>query len=258
MSTARDDVQDATARRTFVSGIGWLRAFGTKDMPTPVNGQSGFAPGCTWQNPYAALGNTSFYVNVGTNLSSVWDAITGLMEFGSGTAVMNGQGNINVQSPGVAGGVSPGATGSDIVVFVYSLPANSFDQAGREIYVEGWAQFAANANTKRVKLFYNATTAVVGSTITGGTLMADTGAITQNGGSALLQGNVVKRGAANSNTQTLFPGGVVLSGSHVGLSTPAADVTAVENAPILIAMTINNTTTATDALGIAFVVNGMN
>lgn len=180
------------------------------------------------------------------------------ISFGGGAAVIGAEGNISVQCPGVAGGQAPGATGADNVVLVYSIPASSFDQAGRMIGAEAWIQFAANANSKRAKLWFNPTAAVVGSTITGGTLMADTGAVTQSGGSALLSGSVIKRGAANSNTQTVLPGGAVLAASHAGLSTPSADTTATENAAILVAVTINNATTATDALGVALQVNAMN
>jgi hypothetical protein len=193
------------------------------------------------------------YANGGTNPPSE------VTQFGSGSALCAAEGNINRQCPGVAGGVAPGATGADNVVAVFSIPANSFDAALRMLTMQAWVQFAANGNTKRAKLWFNPSTAVIGSTIgASGTLMADTGAVTQNGGTALLSGSVIKRGAANSNTQTVLPEGVSLSGSHAGLSTPAADTTAVENAAILVALTINNTTATTDALGIALQVNGMN
>ena len=75
MAVSRDDIQEGTGRRTFYSGKGWLRAFGTKDVQTPTNGTTGYATGCTWQNPYGTVGSILF-VNVGTELSSTWIAIT--------------------------------------------------------------------------------------------------------------------------------------------------------------------------------------
>jgi hypothetical protein len=211
-----------------------------------------------WENRSAATGAAAWvfsgadYVNGGTNPSGE------VTQFGSGTAVAAAEGNINRQCPGVAGGVAPGATGQDNVVLVYSIPASSFDQALRAISLQAWVQFAVNANTKRAKLWFNPTTAVVGSAITGGTLIADTGAVVQSGGSALLSGFVFKRGAPNANTQTVLPEGVALAGTHAGLSASAVDTVAVENAAILVALTINNTTAIGDCIGVALQVNAMN
>ncbi len=73
MATTRRDIQDATGRAEFLAGVGWMRAYGTKDQPTPTDGQAGFGPGCLWQNPYAAaLSGTALYVNVGTSAVSNW------------------------------------------------------------------------------------------------------------------------------------------------------------------------------------------
>lgn len=177
--------------------------------------------------------------------------------FGGGSAPLFEEGNIYRAVPGVAGGITPGATAADNVVAVYSLPAGSLDVAGRGLTITAAGKFAANGNTKQVKLWFNATTAVVGSTITGGTLMADTGAVTTNAGGWEVSGNVFKRGAAGSNTQTVTSNGAVAGATHVGVSAPV-DTTAVENAAILIAVTCNCTTTATDAL-LAFIeINAMN
>ena len=92
--------------------------------------------------------------------------------FGLGVAPIAREGNIfrQVSSPGI----SPGATGADNVLAVFSLPANSFDIAGRGVNITAAGKFATTANNKTVRIYYNATTAVVGSTVTGGTLVADT------------------------------------------------------------------------------------
>lgn len=76
MAVTRDDIQDATGRRTYLAGVGWLRAFGRTSEPTPTDGQPGFAPGCTWQNPYASVVGTYFYINKGTKTSSNWLNVT--------------------------------------------------------------------------------------------------------------------------------------------------------------------------------------
>lgn len=213
-----------------------------------------------WDCRSAAVGAAAWvfsgadYANGGTNPPN--DST----QAGSSTAIMLAEGNINRQVPGVAAQVTPAATGGDYVVAVYSLPASFFDGlagTNRGITINANGNFAANGNNKRIKLFFNATTAVVGALITGGTLMADTGVVATNAGAWQLSGNAFKRGAAGSNTQTVTSNGAIAGGSHLGLS-PSVDTVAVENAPILIAVTINNTTTATDA-GIAFFdVNAMN
>ncbi len=82
MSTTRDDVQDATGKRTFISGRGFMRAFPmdansgdyTAVTGVPTNGKVGYAPGCLWQN-YLGTAGTILYVNTGTAASSTWLAI---------------------------------------------------------------------------------------------------------------------------------------------------------------------------------------
>lgn len=138
-------------------------------------------------------------------------------------------------------GVNPASTGSDIVVAIYNVPANSFDQAGRGVVIAAAGGYAANGHTKECKIIIGATAPVVGSAVSGGTTIADTGAVTTSGGGWLLSANVVKYGAAASNTQT----GINTSNSGAALSAPAA-LTLAENAIIPIVVTANATTTATD------------
>ena len=163
--------------------------------------------------------------------------------FGNGTGNFALEGNLSAQ---VSAGVNPGATGADNVLAVYALPANSFDQAGRGITISATGGYAANGNTKEVKIIVGATSAVVGSTIgSGGTTIADTGAVTTNGSGFSLQASIFKYGAAGSNTQQGIHN-AAQSGSTMGaLITPSA-LTLAEKAPILIAVTGNATTTATD------------
>lgn len=184
------------------------------------------------------------YANGGTNPPGE------ITQFGSSNAAFAEEGNIYRYVPGVAGMVTPGGIGNDYVVATYTVPANAFDGlagTNRGIMVVANGNYAANANTKRVRLWWNPATAVVGSVIgAGGSLMADTLAQTTNGGSWQVSGNVFKRGSAGSNTQTVTSNGAISGSLHAGMST-TVDATATESGSILIAITINNTTTATDA-----------
>lgn len=142
---------------------------------------------------------------------------------------------------------NPGATGADNVLAVYSLPANTFDVANRSIRILASGSVANNTNTKTVKIIFNPATAVVGSTVgTGGTTLATTGAYSTTGAAAwLLEGEVYKTGAAGSNTQTAISLTNQIAATTVALAVPAA-ATAKENGVILIAVTGNAATTATD------------
>lgn len=211
-----------------------------------------------WVNLSAATGAATWYL-AGVVPGTGIEPSSMLTQFGAGTATFPEEGNINRQVPGVTGAVSPGATGADNVIFVYSMPANSFDASGRGVTITAAGNFAANGNTKTVKMILNPSTAVVGSTVgAGGTTIASTGAVTQNGGAWVMNASLFKRGANGSNTQVAVPGGVVLSGSHAGATAACAEVTATESGAILIAITGNAATTATDILGVFFEVNAMN
>jgi predicted amidohydrolase len=71
--------------------------------------------------------------------------------FGGSTATFPDEGNLYRAVPGVAGAVNPGATGADNVIAVYSLMANSFDQANRGLTITAMGVFAANANTGGIR-----------------------------------------------------------------------------------------------------------
>lgn len=143
-------------------------------------------------------------------------------------------------------GVNPGATAADNVLAVYSLPAKAFDLAKRGLYISAWGSFAATANNKTVKLLWNPSTAVVGSTVgSGGTLLATTGVVATNNGAWFVGGNVTKYGAAGSNTQLCTSDGAIAGTVHAGMSLPAL-ATATETGAILIAVTGNAATAATD------------
>lgn len=143
--------------------------------------------------------------------------------------------NQNVQVS--AAGINPGATAADNVLFAFTVPANYFDQANRELLIKAAGSFGATANIKEIKIYAGCTTAVVGSTVTGGTVISDTGAVTTNGGRWQVEADIIKYGAAGSNTQ--------LAVDVTGVKTPQA-LTLTESGSILIAITGNATTATTD------------
>ncbi len=180
-------------------------------------------------------------------------------QFGQSTGSFSEEGNISRQVPGVTNAIKPGATGADNVLAVYSIPALAFDQSGRGITMTAAGNFAANGNTKQCKLILNPATAVVGATVgAGGITIADTAAVTQNSGAWVLMGSLFKRGLLASNTQVAIPGGVILSGSHIGATNLCQEVAATESGNILVAVTGNATAAVGDILLTFFEVNAMN
>lgn len=187
----------------------------------------------------------------------LWDSSKGDIPYGdmpNTFAVSSGGSTANSLVPGVltrqisSAGVSPGATGADNVIAAYTIPANVFDIANRGILIQARGGYAANGNTKRVKMIINPASATIGSTVgASGTTIADSGAVTSNGLGWVLTASVWKYGAAGSNTQ-LAINELNLSGTTVGgLILPAA-LTLTESGTVLLAITGNATTTATDIL----------
>jgi hypothetical protein len=82
------------------------------------------------------------------------------------------------------------------------LPASSFDVFGRGLSITAAGRSGpTNATNKTIRLFWGCTAAVVGSTVSGGTIIADTGVQTTVNAGWMLTANVFKFGAAGSNTQ---------------------------------------------------------
>lgn len=163
---------------------------------------------------------------------------------GGSTGTFNECGNLNVQI--ASAGVQPGATGADNVLAVFSLPANLFDKAGRGIAITASGSFGATANTKRVKVIVNPASAVVGSTVgASGVTVCDTAAVTTNGGGWQLTASVFKYGAAGSNTQIGFHNQAQVGAAVAAMLAPSL-ITATESGAILVAVTGNATTAASD------------
>lgn len=153
--------------------------------------------------------------------------------FGASGSPVFPSGNINIQVTGT--GFGNAADTTDDVLFTYTLPANAFDQAGRQLNILTNGKFATNANSKRAKIYYGCTSAVVGSAVSGGTVIADTGASTGSNVGWQLQAQITKYGAGGSNTQ-IAEAQPIVGTTHGGVTGPEL-LTAPENAPIVIAVT---------------------
>lgn len=231
----------------------------------PVAGSDntlGYRVGSAWVN--TANGRVWFCVSAATG-AATWalavvpgvgvEPANNLEQFGGGTGTMLSEGNINRQLS--VAGVQPGTTANDNVLAFFSLPAGSLDALGRGLTITAQGSFAATNNAKRLKLIFNATTAVVGSAVTGGTTIADTGSLTttSNAGGWSIQANVFKTGALGSNTQL---GLHQLTQPAAVLPTAPAAIAAVESGAILIAVTGAAATATTDITFNFLEINAMN
>jgi hypothetical protein len=176
--------------------------------------------------------------------------------FGSGGSLMGGEGNIyrEILNPGR----NPGGLAADNVIAAYLLSASSFDAAGRGVNLLAQGSVANNANSKEMKIYWGCTTAVIGSTVTGGTVIADSGAYTTAAAVGWsLEANVFKYGNPGSNTQLALHMSAQI-GSTVGSLLVPTPLTTPENAGILIAVTGNAATALTNIVQSFFEVNAMN
>lgn len=187
-----------------------------------------------------------FSSNKGDILSSALPSDTAALAGGSLPSGSNVKesGDLWMQTP--AGGLAPAITNADVVVATALIPAGAFDIANRCITITANGNFAANSNNKTVKIIVAPTTAIIGSAIVGGTTIASTGVVTTSGSAWAIGADVIKTGATGSNTQTAIhlPTQV---GAAVPSLTPCQALSLVESGSILVAITINNPTTASDA-----------
>lgn len=182
-------------------------------------------------------------------------------QFGGGTSIVAASGLIGRQVS--SAGIQPGATGADNVLAAFTIPAGSFDAglgstAGRGVSILAQGSFGATGNTKRIKIIFNPATAVVGSTVgAGGVTIADTAAVATNAGGWSLQGSVFKYGALASNTQIGLNQQNLVGAAAAVLLAPQL-ITAVESGAILVAVTGNATTAASDIVFNFLAINALN
>lgn len=172
-----------------------------------------------------------------------------------GIAIMGEEGNIFREV--IAGRNSVNQAG-DTVIATYTLPAGSFDIGGRGINLLAQGSVANNVNAKRIKFYFGCTAAVIGSVVSGGTVIADTGNYTTTGAAGWqIEANVFKFGAAGSNTQLALHQSAQI-GSTVGALVVPSSLTANEGLPIIIAVTTTSPTSAGDTIYNFLEVNAMN
>jgi hypothetical protein len=147
----------------------------------------------------------------------------------------------------------PSATGGDYVMVVYSLPASTLTSAGQGLTIRGSGNYAATTNAKTNKIIWNPTAAVVGSTVSGGTTIATTGALTQSGTGWYLESIVYKSGS-NTQISQQTPSSAV-GAVNLGAGFPAYP-TATDTGAILIAVTGNAATATSDINLNLFTVSG--
>jgi hypothetical protein len=179
--------------------------------------------------------------------------------FGGGTGTFLREGNLVRQVGNPLAGNNANIV--DDVLASYTLPASSFDVAGRGLCITAQGNTGATTNNKRIKLWFNAS--ISSGVVTGGSVIADTGAwingtTPNNNVGWQLMANVFKYGAAGSNTQ-YAQGASILGGIYGGIGLPVFP-TAVESGALVIALTGSSYTTgvANDVVATWFEVNAMN
>lgn len=235
-------------------GIGNYTA--TVDPVATNDVSQGYAPGSRWLNQ---SNQRVWKCLVNTLGAAVW-AFDGTVpgtgaeppgmqtQFGSGTNAFPEEGNVSRSVLSASAGTSPAGTGSDYVIAVFALSANSFDQALRGLQITAAGSFASNGNTKTIKIVASNTAQVVGSvTANSPNALATTGAVTTNGGGWEISANFFKYGAAGSNTQLAIHSQAQVGAAVSALSVPA-NFTLTENAIIYFAITANCATTTTDVV----------
>jgi hypothetical protein len=210
--------------------------------------------GRVWVNFSAATG-AAYWAYLGVVPALGGEPPQVLTSFGGGTGTFGGSGNLSKQ---VVAPTNAGTT-ANVVLATYTIPAGSFDAAGRCVMIETAGGYGATNNSKTVYVVFNPTTYTVGSSVVGGTTIATTGALTttSNGGGWTIGVDVCKYGAAASNTQTAVISNLSAGSTFVAQTAPVA-LTATEASAIPIALVANATSAASDVTWSTFFVAGAN
>jgi hypothetical protein len=265
-AAASDDVIDLIR-----SGCTLLPAYNNLLAATDPGGSDDntqdYSVGSRWLNTAAGRAWTCLSATTGAAIWALDGIVPGvgiapsnmLTYFGSGAGTILGDGNLNRQIGNPLAGNNADTT--DDVLASYTMPGSSFDVWGRGLTITAQGSTGPTTNDKRIKLWFNAT--ISAGVVTGGTVIADTGAwvnatTVNNGVGWQLMSNVVKYGAAGSNTQ-YAQGTTILGDVYGGIGLPVFP-TAVESDAIVIALTGSSYTTgaANDVVAIWFEVNAMN
>jgi hypothetical protein len=196
---------------------------------------------------------SKFYIwatSIGDILLSGAQAAAVGASFGNGAAqfgqdatnpnLIGDDGNIAVDNPSSAR--SPSATGADKILSIMTIPAGGFDIANREVQISAYGN-CPNGNSKTMKIIVNPTTPTLGATVSGGTTIASFTSSATGGWS--LGALIAKYGAAGSNTQNCIHQAAQVGGTVGALVAPTQQ-TFPENAPIVVVVTGNSSTTNGD------------
>jgi hypothetical protein len=239
----------------------------TADPGASNDNTQGYSVGSRWVNTIARRVWTCLSAATGAASWTLDGVVPGVgvepsnisTSFGGGTGAFLREGNLVRQVGNPLAGNNADTT--DDVLASYTLPASSFDTAGRGLCIVAQGGTGVTANNKRVRLWFNAT--ISAGVVTGGSVIADTGpwvsgTIPNNNVGWQLTANVFKYGAAGTNTQ-YAQGTAILGGIHGGIGLPVFP-TAVESGALVIALTGSSYTTgaANDVVATWFEVNAMN
>lgn len=137
MANSRDDIHDASGKRTFLNGYGNLRGWGG----APSNGAGGFAKGAMWQD----VTNGAVYENVGSNTSATWTlmgTVAGLFALGvaSGYRIARGVTALDGSNP------TPVTTGlTTVVAATVTLEGTSAPGVGTSVLTIASTNYATGA-----------------------------------------------------------------------------------------------------------------
>lgn len=185
-----------------------------------------------------------FWTDKGDQLSTGMPNDMGF-NFGGGGAssvVQRSMGNIYCKP--LAAAVNPGGVAGDYVLDFLALPAGSLDAVGRGLEIFAQGNVATGTNTKQIKLWWNVTAPVIGSLVSGGTLIADTGSYSTTGATGYsISARVFKTATLNSQ---LCMSAYTQIGVALAAQAACVVAAAVESGAINIAVTGAAGTTATD------------
>ena len=247
----RQDIQTAEGVALDYRGYGVLHKV---DKIAPTNGVLGYAPGCLWMNlvgappgtpiSYRNIGGNGFVVGGGvTNPGALWviddPSAAAQFQMGSATTGFFASGGTSYRNV-FATGQAPSAAGLKKCVDLYNLPANALDGVGfREVTVTaGGNVTGSTACTATINI--NATAPTVGGTISTGTDIATTGALTSAGEGWFLEATFFWAATGN----VVYQEEATIGGTTHGGVGQATELAVTTTAPLPIIITINATTTA--------------
>jgi hypothetical protein len=194
-----------------------------------------------------ATPSTSFNRTTGYLIGADDQGLTGLQIYTAATILAGGKAQALIGSSVSAAGINPVNLGEDNVLAAYTLPASSLIDNGGGISIEAFGSFSIYSpmNSKRIRIYIGCTAATVGSAVSGGTLIADSGEVWAGNTGWSLSAEIVKYGMSGSNTQFSVHKATQIGTAPTPLLAPIA-LTLTEADTALIAVTGNARTTQAD------------